>query len=198
MVVLSKLVTLKNLGQYRDGSDHLVRELKDSLSEVCVEYIDADIYILDEFQRFKELVNRESESDAAEIARRIFAKDKAHIILLSATPFKAYTGDSPWESSEEHYKEFGTILDFLFAGDKEQLKGYENHHARLYSSNASGVGHHARRDRYFPSGRCARCTATSHVPDGETQRVARLQRHDGGQMADAATSCVLWRHPELL
>ena len=108
VVKFSGLLTLKNVGQYREGSDHLVRELKDALSEVCVDYIDADIYILDEFQRFKELVNMESESEAAEIARRIFAKDQARILLLSATPFKAYTGDSPWESGEEHYKEFET------------------------------------------------------------------------------------------
>ncbi len=132
VVEFTKLLTLKNFGQYRDGSDHLVRELKDVLSEVCVEYIDADIYILDEFQRFKELVNQESESEAAEIARRIFAKEKARILLLSATPFKAYSGDSPWESGEEHYKEFRTILSFLFDGDKDALGSYETHRQALF------------------------------------------------------------------
>jgi hypothetical protein len=132
VVEFTKLLTLKNLGQYRDGSDHLVRELKDVLSEVCVEYIDADIYILDEFQRFKELVTQESDSEAAEIARRIFAKEKARILLLSATPFKAYSGDSPWESGEEHYKEFRTILSFLFDGDKDALGSYESHRQALF------------------------------------------------------------------
>lgn len=128
----SKLLNLKNLNQYREASDYLVRELKESLSEVCVDYIDADIYILDEFQRFKELIDQESDSDAAEIARRIFAKDRARILLLSATPFKAYTGDSPWESGEEHYKEFHTILRFLLDGDQEALKGYETHRQGLF------------------------------------------------------------------
>ena len=129
---LAQLLTLKNFGQYRDGSDHLVRELKDALSDVCVEYIDADIYILDEFQRFKELVNRDSESEAADIARRIFGKTEARILLLSATPFKAYTGDSPWESGEEHYKEFRTILSFLFDGDDDALLSYEDHRQALF------------------------------------------------------------------
>ncbi|QDT95278.1 DEAD/DEAH box helicase [Gimesia aquarii] len=128
----SKLLTLKNLGKYRDGSDHLVRELKDILSEVCVDYIDADIYILDEFQRFKELVSRESDSEAADIARRIFGKADARILLLSATPFKAYTGDSPWESDEEHYKGFRTILGFLFDGDNDALLSYEEHRQALF------------------------------------------------------------------
>lgn len=132
VVEFCKLLTLKNFGQYRAGSDYLVRELKDTLSEVCVDYIDADIYILDEFQRFKELVNRESESEASDIARRIFGKQEARILLLSATPFKAYTGDSPWESGEEHYKEFRTILGFLFDGREASLNDYEEHRQALF------------------------------------------------------------------
>jgi hypothetical protein len=132
VLAFSELLTLKNFGQFREGSDHLVRELKDTLSEVCVDYIDADIYILDEFQRFKELVNHESDSEAADIARRIFSKDDARILLLSATPFKAYTGDSPWESGEEHYKEFRTILRFLFDGDADALTNYEEHRQALF------------------------------------------------------------------
>jgi len=132
VLAFSELLTLKNFGQFREGSDHLVRELKDTLSEVCVDYIDADIYILDEFQRFKELVNHESDSEAADIARRIFSKDDARILLLSATPFKAYTGDSPWESGEEHYKEFRTILRFLFDGDADALTNFEEHRQALF------------------------------------------------------------------
>lgn len=132
VLAFSQLLTLQNFRQFREGSDHLVRELKDTLSEVCVDYIDADIYILDEFQRFKELVNQESESEAADIARRIFGKEHARILLLSATPFKAYTGDSPWESGEEHYKEFRTILRFLFNEDTSCLQTYETHRQALF------------------------------------------------------------------
>jgi hypothetical protein len=132
VVAFSKLLTLKNFGQYRKGSDRIVQELKDTLSDVCVDYIDADIYILDEFQRFKNLVNQESKSDEADIARRIFGKEHARILLLSATPFKAYTGDAPWESSEEHYKEFRTILQFLFNEDANSLTKYETHRQALF------------------------------------------------------------------
>lgn len=132
VIAFSQLLTLQNFRQFREGSDHLVRELKDTLSEVCVDYIDADIYILDEFQRFKELVNQEGESEAADIARRIFGKEHARILLLSATPFKAYTGDSPWESGEEHYKEFRTILHFLFNEDISCLQNYETHRQSLF------------------------------------------------------------------
>lgn len=126
------ILTCENVEEHRAGSNHLAAELKDILSEVCVEYIDADIYILDEFQRFKELVNQDSESEAADIAKRIFGKQEARILLLSATPFKAYTGDSAWESGEEHYKEFKTILSFLFYKETECLDQYESHRQLLF------------------------------------------------------------------
>lgn len=129
---LTEIVNLKNLGQYRQECDQLVTELKDVLSEVCVNYIDADIYILDEFQRFKELVTQDIESDASDIARRIFSKKEARILLLSATPFKAYTGDSRWESGEEHYKEFRSILGFLYDGNGEAISKYERHRQSLF------------------------------------------------------------------
>ncbi len=129
---MTDIVTLKNIGQYRSVSDHLVAELKDVLSEVCVSYIDADLYILDEFQRFKELVTHEGDSEAADIARRIFGKPQARILLLSATPFKAYAGDNAWESGEEHYKEFRSILGFLFNGDTTSLKDFEDHRQSLF------------------------------------------------------------------
>lgn len=56
----------------------------------------------------------------------------SRILLLSAAPFKAYTGDSPWESGEEHYKEFRTILGFLFDGNDEAISGYEEHRQSLF------------------------------------------------------------------
>ena len=126
------LLTCENVDEHRDGSNHLAAELKDILSEVCVEYIDADIYILDEFQRFKALVNQEDKSEAADIAKRIFGKQEARILLLSATPFKAYTGESAWESDEEHYKEFKTILGFLFDKETQCLDEFESHRQLLF------------------------------------------------------------------
>ena len=126
------LLSCENFEDLRDGSNHLAAVLKDVLSEVCVEYIDADLYILDEFQRFKELVNRESDSEAADIARRIFGKEKSRVLLLSATPFKAFTGESTQESEEEHYKEFKTILGFLFGESNECLEQFEAHRQSLF------------------------------------------------------------------
>ena len=126
-------INLKNLNRYREVSDFLIRHLKDCLSDVCVEYIDADLYILDEFQRFKELVDPNAGTDAAEIANRIFSKKKdVRVLLLSATPFKAFTGAGAHETGEEHYREFSRVLQFLLQQESPLLEHYELHRQALY------------------------------------------------------------------
>ncbi|MDB4777836.1 DEAD/DEAH box helicase [bacterium] len=122
----------RNLNQFREESDHLVALLKEALAEICVDYIDADLYILDEFQRFKDLVQTDLESEASSIAKRIFDKENSRILLLSATPFKAFTADTALESDEEHYKEFKTVLKFLMNGDSGSLAAYEEHRQALF------------------------------------------------------------------
>ncbi len=129
---MTERVNLKNLGQFRHASDQLVGELKDALSDVCVNYIDADIYILDEFQRFKSWSHRMRTLIRLISLVESSANRNPRILLLSATPFKAYTGDSPWESGDEHYKEFHGILGFLFNGDKSALLAYEAHRKALF------------------------------------------------------------------
>ena len=88
------LLTFANYKKHAAASLELIRQLRKVLASLCIDYIDADLYILDEFQRFRDLIDEESNSEAATIARQIFKKPNTKILLLSATPFKAYTGDT--------------------------------------------------------------------------------------------------------
>ena len=117
---------------YRAGSLDLIKQLRKVLASLCINYIDADLFILDEFQRFRDLIDEDKDSEAAIIARQIFSKPNARILLLSATPFKAFTGNSEDDGGEEHYKEFRTVLKFLFHRDRDSLKEYESHRQSLF------------------------------------------------------------------
>lgn len=132
--VLEYAVRLKfdNFEWFKDGSLEIIRQLRKALAALCIDYIDADLYILDEFQRFRDLINEESDSEAASIAKQIFKKPNTKILLLSATPFKAFTGESDLESGEEHYKEFRTVLAFLLENDPKALAEYESHRQALF------------------------------------------------------------------
>lgn len=125
-------LTFENHTRYARASLEIIRQLRKALADLCVEYIDADLYILDEFQRFRDLIDEESGSEAADIARRIFTKPNTRVLLLSATPFKAFSGATDLEWGDEHYREFRTVLSFLMQGDAAALKEYETHRQALF------------------------------------------------------------------
>lgn len=96
----------------------LISELRLQLSHICQKYLQADLFILDEFQRFSQLIKPdETENEGEEIARAIFSQEDARVLLLSATPFKAFTNSFDEMQGEHHYSEFKTVLQFLKIGE---------------------------------------------------------------------------------
>lgn len=106
-----------NTAQIIFGKEHnkLKTELRFRLSIVCKEFLKADLFVLDEFQRFSNLIQSTSENDDAGtfIAKSIFSNADAKVIMLSATPFKAYTTKFEETQGENHYQEFKSVLSFL-------------------------------------------------------------------------------------
>jgi hypothetical protein len=104
----------------------LVSRLRRLLAETCVEALQPDIIILDEFQRFKELLD--GTSPAGELAKEMFhfENEEASVrtLLLSATPYKMYTLSHEAEV-DDHYQDFLSTLKFLFRSPErlEQFKG---------------------------------------------------------------------------
>ena len=103
-----------------------IGRLRSILAEVCVTALEPDLVILDEFQRFKGLLD--GEGQAAELARRLFTysdqTSDVRLLLLSATPYRMYTLHN--ESAEDdHYRDFLRTVEFLDgdAGDSSDLRG---------------------------------------------------------------------------
>jgi hypothetical protein len=98
----------------RDLRRSVVGDLRDILAATCIEALEPDLIILDEFQRFKQLLDGDHE--AARLARVLFEysgmDSRAHVLLLSATPYKMYTLADEAES-EDHYEDFIRTLRFL-------------------------------------------------------------------------------------
>jgi len=91
-----------------------VGEVRQLLASTCLGALEPDVIILDEFQRFKHLLDRDEED--SQLAQQFFRysdeSTTAKVILLSATPYKAYT--RPHESEkDQHYEDFIRTLAFL-------------------------------------------------------------------------------------
>lgn len=84
-------------------------ELRRTLARASVDALEPDLIILDEFQRFTELLD--AENPIAELAHDLFAFEHAKVLLLSATPYKPV--DDLSQDGSTHQSEFLGVLEFL-------------------------------------------------------------------------------------
>jgi hypothetical protein len=91
----------------------LIGKLRSLIAHAAVHALEPDLVILDEFQRFKDLLD--PEAPGADLAHAIFDAQTARVLLLSATPYKMYTlPDEP--EGDDHYADFIKTLEFLSEG----------------------------------------------------------------------------------
>lgn len=111
----------------RQGRNRVLGELRQILAEECVQALEPDLVILDEFQRFKTLLERpEDNADrATHLAHQLFRAPTpeghpVRTLLLSATPYKLYTTDAE-VGQEDHYEDFLATARFLFDDDESRV-----------------------------------------------------------------------------
>jgi hypothetical protein len=88
----------------------LIGQLRSLIATAAVEALEPDLVILDEFQRFKDLLT--PGTPGAQLAHAIFEQKTARVLMLSATPYKMYTlPDEP--EGDDHYADFRGTIAFL-------------------------------------------------------------------------------------
>jgi hypothetical protein len=99
----------------------MIGEVRRILAIVGIRALKPDLVILDEFQRFKDLLNPDPNNFAAELAHRLFnfvdrdSQRPTRTLLLSATPYRMYTTAD--DVSGDHYEDFLATCAFLFQDD---------------------------------------------------------------------------------
>jgi hypothetical protein len=129
-----------------DDRSRLVGELRTLLARSCVRALEVDLVILDEFQRFRDLLD--GRSDAAELAGHLFNEPGARVVLLSATPYKMYTLVD--ERDEDHYSDFIRTARFLMGADEahefeRELRSFRHALLDLQAGDADDVIRRKRR-----------------------------------------------------
>jgi len=118
----------------------LVLELRFRLAEMSVDMLEPDLIILDEFQRFKNLLDRTNPD--ARLAQKLFKYKGVKTLLLSATPYKMLSLDH--EQEDDHYPDFLNTLRFLFDSDEavEEIKGeIQAYRHSLYLAGSENDSH---------------------------------------------------------
>lgn len=95
------------------AANRFIGKLRHLLAEVCIEQLTPDLIILDEFQRFTNLVHGVG-SDGA-LAQLLLTSPTARVLLLSATPYKMLTTA---EDDESHFEQFLDTVKFLLGDNR--------------------------------------------------------------------------------
>ena len=154
----------------------LIGEIRRILAIVGIAALEPDLVVLDEFQRFKDLLRPDPDNFAAELAHRLFDyTDSAtgrltRTLLLSATPYRMYTTAD--EIDSDHYADFLDTCQFLFQ-DEERVDRLRQHFAGLRSALTSAES--------LPSAEaiCADISLDLRKVMARTERLAATPSRDG-------------------
>ena len=121
----------------------LIGTLRRALATLGINMLKPDLIILDEFQRFKDLMDPSATDWASTLARQLFSHcdedsgRETKVLLLSATPYRMYARSG---ETDDHFADFLNTCSFLFncQSDVEELKKDFNL-LRLAMTNTSGT-----------------------------------------------------------
>ena len=117
--------TFSSLCNYIDSGERdkhkeyrIINDLRRAFAKVSVDMLEPDFVIMDEFQRFRNLI-ADDDSETSLLAKR-FLSGETRVLLLSATPFRMYSTDAELDAGGfgDSYHEFLEVMGFL-GGDDE-------------------------------------------------------------------------------
>lgn len=118
-LVIAMCRSIAHNGYTRLNNDYTIGKLRIVFAKISLERLQPDLVIMDEFQRFKYLINADPESETGMLASKFFNTDSVRMLLLSATPYKMYSTLEEIDETQvdEHYSEFLDVMKFLNVSD---------------------------------------------------------------------------------
>lgn len=107
----------------------IIGRLRYIFASISIEMLKADLVIMDEFQRFKDLIdfNKENKNEMQMLAEKFLSNNETKVLLLSATPYKIYSTMEEVVSSEQenHFSEFINVMNFLTSNKDNKIKFFK-------------------------------------------------------------------------
>lgn len=123
-LVVGMCKTIEKYGYKKQNNNYVIGKLRVLFAKISLDKLEPDLVIMDEFQRFKYLINSDPESETGMLANKFFNSDKVRMLLLSATPYKMYSTLEEIDEAQvdEHYSEFFDVMNFLNITEKEKTE----------------------------------------------------------------------------
>ena len=161
-------------GYKKQNNNYVIGKLRILFAKVSLDKLEPDLVIMDEFQRFKYLINSDPESETGMLANKFFNSDKVRMLLLSATPYKMYSTLEEIDEMQvdEHYSEFFDVMNFLNITEKEKLE---------FKSVWSNYSVHLKEST---KGNTTILSAKKEAEDAMYQHICRTERISATENAD--------------
>lgn len=173
--VIDKCKEVRRNGSRKDVRIYgIIGRLRYLFAGISLEKLEPDLVILDEFQRFKYLLQSEEDSETGMLAHKFFNSETVCMLLLSATPYKMYSTLEEIDESliDEHFSEFLNVMQFLNVSEvkQEQFKNvWNNYSVQL---------------KEFSQGDVSILQAKKAAEDAMYQSVCRTERISAKENAD--------------
>ena len=114
-LIISMCKLIEKNGYKRQNNNYVIGKLRVLFAKISLDKLEPDLVIMDEFQRFKYLINSDPESETGMLANKFFNSARVRMLLLSATPYKMYSTLEEIDENQvdEHYSEFFDVMNFL-------------------------------------------------------------------------------------
>ncbi|MCD8372537.1 MAG: DEAD/DEAH box helicase family protein [Clostridia bacterium] len=161
-------------GNNRSYKNIAIGHLRVMYSKISLDKLEPDLVIMDEFQRFKYLINSDPETETGMLAQKFFGAEDVKMLMLSATPYKMYSTLEEIDETQvdEHYSEFLDVMSFLNIGVGEQAEFKEiwnNYSVQL---------------REFSKDNTTLLAAKTEAEDAMYKKVCRTERISATENAD--------------
>lgn len=132
--VIAKCKEVRKSGSRKNVKiNGIIGRLRYLFAGISLDKLEPDLVILDEFQRFKYLLQSEEDSETGMLAHKFFNSKTVCMLLLSATPYKMYSTLEEIDESliDEHFSEFLNVMQFLNVTEirQEQFKEVWNNYS---------------------------------------------------------------------
>ena len=160
----------------------VISRLRLVFARISLDKLEPDLVIMDEFQRFRYLLEaskKQNDSETGMLAYKFFHAEKVRMLLLSATPYKMYSTMEEIDETnlDEHYEEFLTVMRFLNenAAEEDQFETvWSNYTVRL---------------KELTFGDTAILAARKEAEDAMYKTVCRTERISEKENADIIDTC---------
>lgn len=135
------------LGGSRREVWRAIARLRQIFAHISASQLDPDLVIMDEFQRFRDLLDSDETTELGVLSERFLkgsnrGDDPVRVLLLSATPFKSYSTAAEDDTffGNESQRDFIRVVDFLSPTDegKSQFETKWGEYGRMLSEIGLG------------------------------------------------------------